>query len=244
MKNLKILAVFAALVFAMSLGMQAQPVECWDIGYVCGGEISGQYTFYHPEAPYCPIHIDYKYEICRLNGVIVGYTFRLIGISFPDIWDCDRIKALLDMNVELLIGNQLFLYEIWKLAFKEITDIWFNDLNPTNYPCGTSSVIFRTVVPGGCAAWAWAWRYNATQAHVEYRFIPARCTDDGCCMIDRILCWNTQTEQIDEDFNITILGGDNCEETQPLENPFENYGPEWHVQTPTPCQQMCYVWAY
>jgi hypothetical protein len=244
MKKFKFLAVFAALVFAMSLGLQAQPVDCWDNGYDCGPELSGQYTFTYPDTD-CDITVYYKYQICKVNDVVVGYNFRLIGISFLDDEDCNYIKARLEINLEGLIGNQVVLFEIWNTAFQILSNQWFTLLGATNYPCGTSNVTFRTVVPGGCASFAWAWRPSGPQGQGprEYRFIPVPCTTDGCCIIDKIMCWNTQTLQVDYSLNITILGGDNCEETSPLYDPFEVFGPEWYVETPTPCQQMCYIWS-
>jgi hypothetical protein len=246
MKNLRILAALAALVFAMSLGLQAQPVDCWDVEeYDCSNWQDAQpVTYEDPEYPGCPITLYFEYQECHINyNTVVSYNFRLKAISFPSSNECNGLLAALQITPPNIIANQVKLFQIWKKGLEKVADDWFSWQDPMDFRCGIRSLTFRTVVPGGCASWAWAFKYNPIAGQTEFRFIPVPCSEDGCCIIDRTLCWNVAEQKVDEETNITIMGGENCGSMSPLYDPFQNYSQEWIRGTPTPCVQMCFIWS-
>ena len=244
MKNLRILAVLAAIVLAMTLGLKAEPVACWDTPEVeCDYWRPAQpVTYNDPEFPGCPITLYFDYQECHTNyNTVVSYNFRLTAISIPDDPACIGLKTYLGLTPPNIIANQAKLFQIWKEGLEEVADEWFSWKDPMDYRCGIKSLTFRTVVPGGCASWAWAFKMNPIAGQTEFRFIPVPCSEDGCCIIDRKLCWDVANQEVDEEVSITILGGENCGALSPLYDPFDTYGPEWTVCTPTPCVQMCFI---
>jgi hypothetical protein len=121
MKNLRFLAVFAALVFAMSIGAQAQwppllpccpppdaVLECYNTDPTCrvtGVWNSAQIVILLPEFPNCPITLDYCWRDCQNIGshyeqiYICRYTYDCLN---PNYLLCEFIDEDPDLTEERL----------------------------------------------------------------------------------------------------------------------------------------------
>ncbi len=248
MKNLRILAVLAAIVLAMSLGLKATvPPSCWDTPEVeCGPgwQDAQPVTYVHPLYPGCTITLYFEYQECHTNyNTVVSYNFRLTAIQYTSSDACNALTSALEITFPNMIGNQVLLYQIWKEGLNQAADDWFSWQDPMDYRCGIRNLTFRTVVPGGCASWAWAYKSDPIAGTMVFRFIPVPCTGEGCCIIDRVLCWNVAEQKVDKQTYITMVDAENCSARTPQYDPFTTYGPEWYRGLPTPCGQFCFVWS-
>ncbi len=247
MKNIKFLAVLAALVFTMSTVLNAQLLDCWDSGYDCGPWTQASFTYEDPLYPGCIITILYNFQICHENyNNVVSYNFEFIGMYYSkDGEACDGLDAALNSGSDYDPAKQNILYNIWKGAFKKISEYWFNQLDPLAYRCGVGSMKYRTVVPGGCISWCIAKRTNTSGLIIEIAYFPVPCASDGCCIIDRELCWDHGEPK--ETYSTTAISGNTpCNQCLPLYNPLVkyNYGDDWSVDRYLPCFEGCLLFVF
>jgi len=232
----EIIIVLIISVFCFSEGY----AQCSEDGIDCGVWGGTQvYTYTDPlNFPGCEIHIGYQVKVC------LGITyFRLVYIGFDgEDPDCDLfLNFLLPTGIgNWADGTRLAI--IWRSAFGQITQQWMNSADPTHKPCpGPPFYYCKTILPGGCAATQYAIRpYDAThpgQPTIHFKFSP--CETEGCCITEIPFCWNNGW--IAQGAATTqIIAGD-CNNLQPIGNPFQNYGIEWTIYPASPCMKSCYI---
>ena len=240
MRKLIFSIVLTAILSMFAVGAKAQS-PCDESGTNCGPykPASTPYTFEFPGCPGCNVTIYYEIMQCE------NIAFFKLGAISMDFYDPD-CKCALDTLLPFGLGGyceQQVLALIWRRAFEQISLNWFDVMKeayPNRYNC-PNTYTCRTITEGGCASWRYAHKLNTDIVN----FVPTPCGPNGCCITERVMCFNTVTQKVEivsqtTNYNPTTT----CDGTSPSYNPFADYDPNiWFIGPASPCMGTCYIWS-